>query len=104
MSDYPKRIDDGATRPCRETVAAHSSPPGQQPAIIRMTSTQVRWDATVFFQATSHNSIIRMIVLKAGDRAPLFSVIDDAERTVSLADFTGHIVVLFFYPKDDTSG
>ena len=42
--------------------------------------------------------------LKVGDAAPEFSLPDDQERITSLSDFRGHVVVLFFYPKDDTSG
>jgi len=36
--------------------------------------------------------------------APEFSLLADDGRTVRLADFRGQYVVLFFYPKDDTSG
>ncbi|MCC0016310.1 MAG: peroxiredoxin [Rhodobiaceae bacterium] len=39
-----------------------------------------------------------------GDKAPDFSMPTDAGRTVSLADFAGASLVLYFYPKDDTSG
>lgn len=42
--------------------------------------------------------------LKAGDNAPKFSLPRDGGGTVSLADFTGRKLVLYFYPKDDTSG
>jgi thioredoxin-dependent peroxiredoxin len=42
--------------------------------------------------------------LKAGDAAPDFTALDDRGERISLADFTGHVVVLFFYPKDDTPG
>jgi peroxiredoxin Q/BCP len=42
--------------------------------------------------------------LKAGDKAPSFSLLDDAGNKVSLKDFKGKNVVLYFYPKDDTSG
>jgi peroxiredoxin Q/BCP len=42
--------------------------------------------------------------LKAGDKAPNFSAVDDQDRRVSLKDFKGRPVVLFFYPKDDTAG
>jgi len=45
-----------------------------------------------------------MASLKAGDIAPEFTTLDDTGRRVSLADFKGKRVVLFFYPKDDTSG
>lgn len=42
---------------------------------------------------------------KVGDRAPLFSGRDQDGKTVALADVTGKkIVLLYFYPKDFTSG
>ena len=40
----------------------------------------------------------------SGQTAPDFTLSDDAGRLVSLSDFRGRCVVLFFYPKDDTSG
>ena len=40
----------------------------------------------------------------AGDRAPDFALQDQDGNTVSLSDFHGRTVVLYFYPKDDTSG
>ena len=39
-----------------------------------------------------------------GDTAPRFSLPRDGGGTVSLEDFAGKPVVLYFYPKDDTSG
>jgi cytochrome oxidase Cu insertion factor (SCO1/SenC/PrrC family) len=42
--------------------------------------------------------------LKAGAKAPNFSVMDDEGKRVSLADYKGRPVVLYFYPKDDTPG
>lgn len=39
-----------------------------------------------------------------GDKAPDFSGIDQNGETVSLADFRGRPLVLYFYPKDDTPG
>ena len=42
--------------------------------------------------------------LKAGDTAPGFSVETDEGKRVSLKDFGGQWVVLFFYPKADTPG
>ncbi len=39
-----------------------------------------------------------------GDKAPDFTMPTDGGGTVSLKDFTGQPVVLYFYPKDDTSG
>jgi peroxiredoxin Q/BCP len=42
--------------------------------------------------------------LKQGDNAPDFTVNDQNGKTVSLHDFKGKKVVLYFYPKDDTPG
>jgi peroxiredoxin Q/BCP len=41
---------------------------------------------------------------QTGERAPDFELKDHTGNTVSLADFRGRKVVLYFYPKDDTSG
>jgi thioredoxin-dependent peroxiredoxin len=45
-----------------------------------------------------------MAALKVGDKVPDFTTLDDSGRPVSLSDFKGKSVVLYFYPKDDTSG
>jgi len=42
--------------------------------------------------------------LKAGDKAPPFSLEDQNGRRVSLADFRGTKLLLYFYPKADTPG
>lgn len=42
--------------------------------------------------------------LKAGDRAPDFTLPADDGGTLSLKDLAGRKIVLYFYPKDDTSG
>ena len=42
--------------------------------------------------------------LTEGKKAPAFSGIDQDGEKVSLADFKGKKVALYFYPKDDTSG
>ena len=42
--------------------------------------------------------------LKPGDAAPDFRLPRDGGATLSLADFAGRKLVLYFYPKDDTSG
>ena len=43
-------------------------------------------------------------MLKVGDRAPLFTLSDKDGNAVSLEDFRGKKVVLYFYPKDNTPG
>ena len=42
--------------------------------------------------------------LKEGDRAPEFAATTNGDGKISLADFKGKNVILFFYPKDDTPG
>jgi thioredoxin-dependent peroxiredoxin len=43
-------------------------------------------------------------VLNEGDQAPGFSVTADDGKTVSLTDYRGKNLVLYFYPKADTTG
>jgi thioredoxin-dependent peroxiredoxin len=45
-----------------------------------------------------------MAELEAGSRAPDFELPGDGGSTISLSALAGKPVVLFFYPKDDTSG
>ena len=45
-----------------------------------------------------------MIILNIGDKAPYFEGIDQNEKKVSLKDFVGKKIVLFFYPKASTPG
>lgn len=42
--------------------------------------------------------------LTAGTKAPEFTTKDTNGNTVSLSDYKGKTVVLYFYPKDDTPG
>ncbi len=44
------------------------------------------------------------MALTVGTIAPNFTTTDDTGKTVSLSDFQGKVVVLYFYPKDDTPG
>jgi peroxiredoxin Q/BCP len=43
-------------------------------------------------------------MIEQGDEAPRFELSDQDGRTVKLADFRGQPVVVYFYPKADTSG
>jgi peroxiredoxin Q/BCP len=45
-----------------------------------------------------------MFHLKEGDLAPTFAGINEHGQPVSLADYKGKKLVLYFYPKDDTPG
>ena len=45
-----------------------------------------------------------MSKLKEGDQAPAFTTTNEKSEKVSLTDFRGKKLVLYFYPKDDTPG
>ena len=57
-------------------------------------------EATVFNQ----EDIDRKVILAAGDMAPEFSLENSDGVSISLRDFRGKNVVLYFYPKDNTLG
>ncbi|MGI9524141.1 MAG: peroxiredoxin [Hyphomicrobiaceae bacterium] len=43
-------------------------------------------------------------MLEEGQNAPAFKLPADSEETISLKSLKGSVIVLFFYPKDDTAG
>lgn len=45
-----------------------------------------------------------MTKLEKGDKAPAFSLLDQNEKKVSLKDFKGKKLLVFFYPRANTSG
>ena len=45
-----------------------------------------------------------MATLQEGDKAPDFTANDQNGKSVSLSDFKGKNIILYFYPKDDTPG
>ncbi|HEY53987.1 MAG TPA: thioredoxin-dependent thiol peroxidase [Caldilineae bacterium] len=45
-----------------------------------------------------------MTRLTVGDTAPDFEAVTDSGETIKLSDYRGKRVVLYFYPKDNTSG
>lgn len=44
------------------------------------------------------------MAIKIGDKAPSFKLKNQDAKSISLSDMKGKPVVLYFYPKDDTSG
>ena len=43
-------------------------------------------------------------MVEVGKMAPRFTLVSDSGKKVALKDFLGKKVVLYFYPKDNTSG
>ena len=58
----------------------------------------------LFILLTASTVIQAQTSLKAGDKAPDFVSKDQNGKTVSLRQFKGKKLVLYFYPKDNTSG
>ena len=44
------------------------------------------------------------MAIKEGNKAPAFTLTDASGKPVSLDDFSGKDVVVYFYPRDDTPG
>ena len=44
------------------------------------------------------------MALKVGDKAPAFKLKNQDAKLISLSDLKGKPIVIYFYPKDDTSG
>ena len=45
-----------------------------------------------------------MTLLKKGEKAPDFNGLNQNSETISLKDFSGKKLILYFYPKDNTPG
>lgn len=43
-------------------------------------------------------------MLAEGDKLPKLALLDDRGETVRTGELAGQMLVLYFYPKDDTSG
>jgi thioredoxin-dependent peroxiredoxin len=56
------------------------------------------------YRATEPDLKEKNVSIEIGQHAPDVSLPRDGGGTVSLGDFAGKTVVLYFYPKDDTSG
>lgn len=54
--------------------------------------------------AVSLTTVYGQLALKIGDKAPDFTGKDQDGKKISLSDFKGKKVVLYFYPKDQTPG
>nr|WP_240491364.1 thioredoxin-dependent thiol peroxidase [Pirellula sp. SH-Sr6A] len=56
------------------------------------------------FQLNERKSETMSDWIEAGNKAPTFTAVTDTGKKVKLSDYKGKVVVLYFYPKDDTPG
>jgi hypothetical protein len=47
--------------------------------------------------------VFSMAILKKGDQAPGFMLIDQSRKTIKLSDFKDRKLIVYFYPKSDTT-
>lgn len=69
-----------------------------------MSAKKVKGKATKKAKKKATKSKDKSVELKVGQKAPDFTLPSDTGEKVSLKDFRGKKVVLYFYPKDDTPG
>ncbi|MCK5735623.1 MAG: redoxin domain-containing protein, partial [Spirochaetaceae bacterium] len=43
-------------------------------------------------------------MLKEGDKIPAFTLKNSEDESISISDFPGKTIVIYFYPKDNTPG
>jgi len=86
-----KPLKPGAAGPARSRQAA-AKPGAQKPAVGKRTGAKTD-------PKTAHTS-----ALTAGAKAPAFRLPRDGGGIVSLSDYSGKNLVLFFYPRADTPG
>jgi peroxiredoxin Q/BCP len=78
---------------------------GMGPVAEKKTATRKSASTTTEVKATSPATAPAAArALEEGAKAPDFALPDDSGGTLSLASFAGKKLVLYFYPKDDTSG
>jgi peroxiredoxin len=64
-----------------------------------MASSNMTWRRRVLYRGEEEPK-----AMDINDKAPDFTLLDQNEEKVSLKDFRGKTVVLFFFPKADTPG
>lgn len=67
-------------------------------------SMKLQYKISSIFLLTYYTIFSQMNTLKIGDKAPDFTLTDKEGKEISLSDFIGKKVVLYFYPKDNTPG
>ena len=75
---------------------------GTQAKLFELTVTDKRNNSAKYSYILNKNSA--MTTLKEGDKAPNFEGLNQDGKTISLSDYKGKKLILYFYPKDNTPG
>lgn len=59
---------------------------------------------TVYYNSFNNTKKGLKTMLKTGMKAPIFTLSDKDGNKVSISDFSGKKIILYFYPKDNTPG
>ena len=68
------------------------------------TNTGAMWICEVMKYKIAKPRRRKMTKLEPGKKAPSFKLLDQDENTVQLKDFSGKKLLIYFYPKANTSG
>jgi hypothetical protein len=64
----------------------------------KASESKTRWNISLSMM------IKELKMIEAGKKAPAFSLPNQDGKKISLKDFSGKWLILYFYPKDNTSG
>lgn len=95
-----------ATKSATKTSATKTSAT-KKPVTKKVATKKATVQKATMKKATSAKPVAKKPATKlveVGAIAPAFALLNEAGKMVSLADFKGKTVVVYFYPKDDTSG
>lgn len=91
-------------KPAAKATKSTASKAAKPPRAAKTTSTKVPHQPTPKQLIKSNQSSVSGTGLAEGAKAPAFSLPRDGGGSVSLADYAGRKLVLFFYPRADTPG
>lgn len=97
-----KTSASGTTKTAEAKLKIAKTVPAKKEAVVKSSSKNAAAKATA--AKSTSKFVAHSTSLKVGDKAPIFKAKNQFGETVSLEDFKGKNVVLYFYPKDNTPG
>lgn len=97
-----KTSASGTTKTAEAKLKIAKTVPAKKEAVVKSSSKNAAAKTTA--AKSTSKFVAHSTSLKVGDKAPIFKAKNQFGETVSLEDFKGKNVVLYFYPKDNTPG